>query len=59
MADMNDNRYTGEPDLQRLCNDADLPRPSDGFCTREEWNRYNEEQDLRDHNKSIFGIKDI
>jgi hypothetical protein len=55
----NDNRYTGELDLQRLCNDADLPLPSDGFRTREEWDRYNAEQDRRDHNKSLFGFKDF
>ena len=59
MADMNDNRYTGNPDFQRLCNDADSHFPSPAFHSPEEWNHYNEEQDLRDHNKSIFGIKDI
>lgn len=59
MADMNDNHYTGDPDLQRLCDDADAPLPSHGFRSREEWERYNEEQDRRDRNKSAYGIKDI
>lgn len=55
----NDNTYTGDLDLQRLCNDADLPLPPSGFRDREEWMRYNEEQDRRDRNKECFGIKDI
>jgi hypothetical protein len=57
---MADNRYTGDPDLQRLCDDAmqDAP-PHDGFRTREDWVRYNEEQDRRDRNKSLFGFKDF
>lgn len=37
----------------------DFPLPPDGFRTREEWERYNEEQDRRELNKSIYGIKDI
>jgi hypothetical protein len=58
---MPNNNYTGDPDLQRLCNDAmqDLPLPPSGFRDREEWERYNEEQDRRDRNRSIYGIKDI
>jgi hypothetical protein len=38
--------------------DDDFPPPHDGFRTREEWERYNEEQDRRDRNKSLFGFKD-
>jgi hypothetical protein len=55
-----DNRYKGDPDLQRLCDEAmhDSP-PPDGFRTREDWVRYNDEQDRRDRNKAIFGFKDI
>ena len=56
---MDNDNYTGDLDLQRLCNDADLPLPSSGFRDREEWERYNEEQDRRDRNRSIYGIKDI
>lgn len=57
---MTDNRYTGDSDLQRLCDDAmqDAP-PHDGFRTRDEWMRYNEEQDRRDRNKSLYGFKDF
>lgn len=53
------NRYSGDPDLQRLCNDADAPLPSHGFRDREEWERYNEEQDRRDRNKELYGFKDF
>jgi len=55
----NDNRYTGDSDLERLCNDADAPLPTSGFRDREEWERYNEEQDRRDRNKSMYGFKDF
>jgi len=53
------NRYIGDPDLQRLCDDAMQPLPTSGFRDREEWIRYNEEQDRRDRNKSIYGFKDF
>lgn len=53
------NRYSGDPAFQRLCNDADAPLPTSGFRDREEWARYNEEQDRRDRNKAIYGFKDF
>ena len=33
--------------------------PTDGFRTRDEWMRYNEEQSRRDRNKERFGFKDF
>lgn len=59
MTNDRNNRYSGDPDLQRLCDDAMQPLPTSGFRDREEWMRYNEEQDRRDRNKSIYGIKDF
>lgn len=52
--------FVGDPALQRLADDAmQSDFPTDRFSSREEWNRYNEEQARRDRNKECFGIKDI
>lgn len=54
------SNFIGDTDLQRLADDAmQSDFPTDRFSSREEWNRYNEEQARRELNKECYGIKDI